>query len=182
MSPAVSATLADLLPEDVEGLGEQIREHLGKRAPAIGWSFVQTQATERLREALRKIDLWEQLAQAWVTIDRLRAYRDPAHAPAGETAVVPLGKHRLGFSAKPVLRLKVGELNLPELKLTYAARAAFDHATLSILDGALVAVAPGDCVFSLELKCGEKPVRPPWTIATIKPPPEVAFSPAWKIP
>jgi hypothetical protein len=182
MSMAISASLADLLPKEVDGLGDQLKEHIGKQGPAIGWSFVEGQAMEGLRTALKKVDLCEQLAQAWVTLGALRAYRDPNALPEGETAVLPLGKHQLGFGATPVLKLKIGQVSLPDLKFTYAVKAAFDRATLSVRDRALVAAAPGDCVITAVLSCGRFPVHAPWTISSFRLPPEMRFSPGWKIP
>ncbi|HEX7884404.1 MAG TPA: hypothetical protein VF474_00370 [Phenylobacterium sp.] len=182
MSMPINASLADFLPKEIDGLGEQMKEQLGKRGPSIGWSFIEGQAVEGLRSALKTVDVCEQLAQAWVTLGALRAYRDPDVLPAGETAVVPLGKHHLGFGATPVLKLKIGEVKLPDLKFTYAVKAAFDRATLSIRDHALVAAEPGDCAITTLLSCGKFPVHPPWTIATFQLPPQMQFSPGWKIP
>ena len=182
MSVAVNATLADLLPDDLEGLGKQIKEHLGKEGPAIGWSFVEDQALAGLRTALRKVDLCEQLAQAWVSIAAVRAYREPGKLAPGETAVVPLRKHQLSFTASPTLKLKIGEVQAPDLKLTYGVTAAFDRATLSVRDRALVAAEPGECAITATLSCGKTPLHAPWVISTLRLPGTLRFSPGWAIP
>lgn len=179
MSVGVTATLADLLPEHLDGMGKHLKAHLAERGPGFGWSFLQGQAIEGLRGSLKDVDLLGELAKAWVTLKVVRGYKETT---AGKTAVVPLGEHGLNFSATPVLKLKIAEVELPELKFTYTVRAAFDQATLSVRDGTLVAAAPGDCVFTLGLKCGEVDVRPPWTLAKVQLPSERSFDPGWKIP
>ena len=179
MSLAIAPTLSDLLPADLEGLGREIRTLVGKPGFAVGWRFVETQALAGLRATLQRVDLCEQLARAWATIGTLRGYKT---LPPGETAVVPLGEHELSLTATPVLRLRAGGVSLPDLKLTYRIAAAFDRATLSIRDGAVVAVAPGDGAFTAKLSCGDVPLHAPWTLAHFPLPPERAFVPGLELP
>jgi hypothetical protein len=179
MSLAIEPTLSDLLPESLEGLGKEIQTLAGKPGFAVGWRFVETQALAGLRSTLKHVDLCQELARAWVTIKTLHGYKA---LPAGETAVVPLGEHRLSLTAHPTLKLRIGGVNLPDLKLTYGVAAEFDRATLSIRDGALVAVAPGDGAFTAKLSCGEVPLHPPCTLAHFPLPAEREFAPGFKLP
>lgn len=182
MNLTPSSTLADLLPKDLDHLGQAVEEHLKKHGPAVGLPFMERKATEGLRAALDKIDLCEQLAQAWVGLAALRAYRDPARLAPGEIGFVALGKHRLSFAATPTLKVKLGEMPLPDLKFSYALSATFDRATLSVRDAALVGADPGGCDFSMELSCGKVPLHEPWTYARVDIPGDLSFSPGWKIP
>lgn len=182
MSEPARLTFSDLLPKEVEGLGAEIKKHVGEQSGAVAWPLVEDRALEGLRKALSGIDLCEQLAQAWVTVAALRAYRDPKHTAGGEAAVVPLGQHHLSLKASPALQLTFGGWKAPPLKLSYAVTAAFDNASLSIAEGALVAVAPGDCATTVILSCGAVPLHAPWTLAHLNLPGRLSFTPGWKIP
>lgn len=179
MSLAIDPTLSDLLPKSVEHLGKEIEAQVGKEGPAIGWPFVEKQVFSGLRSTLQGVDLLEQLAKAWVTLEALRAYKK---LPAGETAIVPLGEHKLSFTASPTLKVKIGQTELPDLKFTYEVEADFQRATLSIRDGALVAVAPGECAFNVVLSCGKVPLHAPWTLGHVPLPAEREFTPGWRLP
>jgi hypothetical protein len=179
MSEAVEPTLSDLLPDSLVGLGKEIQTLAGKQGFAVGFQFLEKQTLAGLRSTLQHLDLCEQLARAWVTIKTLHAYKA---LPPGETAVVPLGEHELHLTATPTLKLTIGGAPLPDLKLTYRIAAAFDHATLSVRDGAVVAVAPGDCAFMVKLSCGEVPLHKPWTLAHLPLPAEREFTPGVKLP
>ena len=178
MTLAVQPTLSDLLPENFENLGRQMREQLGKDKPGIGWSFVEKQCAQDLRGAFKKVDLCEQLAQAWVTLATLKRFRDQ---PPGETAVIQIPKHGLSFTASPTLKVKIGDIEAPDLKFTYAVKADLDHATLSICGGALMAIEPGDCAISAVLSCGKVPLHT-FKLAALKLPSEIRCAPPWKIP
>lgn len=179
MSLAIQASLSDLLPESLEGLGKEIQAHAGKQGFAIGLPLVERQVVEGLRATLKRVDLCEELARAWVTIKGLHAYKA---SPPGETAVVPLGKHELSLTAHPTLKLTLGGAPLPDLKFTYHIAAEFDRATLSIRDGAVVAVAPGEGDFTVKLSFGEVPLHAPWTLGHFPLPAEREFAPGFKIP
>ncbi|WP_372784726.1 hypothetical protein [Phenylobacterium sp.] len=182
MSETLSLTFADLLPKEIEGLGGQIKAHVGDQPGAIAWPLLEEQALQGLRTALGHIDLWEQLAQAWVTLAAVRDYRDPAKLPAGNTAILSLGKHHLTLKATPALQLTVGGWKAPPLKLGFAVTAALDSASLSLRDGRLVGAQPGDCATTATLTCGVVPLHEPWTVAALKLPGHLTFSPGWKIP
>lgn len=182
MSETLSATFADLLPSQIDGLGAQISAHVGDQPGAIAWRLVEDHAVEGLRTALAKIDLCEQLAQAWVTLSNVRACRDPAKVPRGNTAILSLGKHHLNLKATPALQLTVGGWKAPPLKLSYSVSVAMDSASLSVRDGELIGALPGDCATTASLSCGAVPLHDPWTIAQFKLPGRLTFSPGWAIP
>jgi hypothetical protein len=182
MSEALHPTLSDLIPKPIEGLGEQIRSHVGKSGPGFGWGMIESQASESLHKALHDFDLCEQIAHAWVTLKEVRACREASLSAPGQTTVIPLEKHELSLKATPTLHVKFEGASLPDLKLTYVVAAAFERATLSVCDGRLVAAAPGACVFTAALSCGKVPLHAPWTLTTLKLPGELTFSPGWAIP
>ncbi len=182
MSETLSVTFADLLPKEVEGLGDQIKAHVGDQPGAIAWPLLEDQALQGLRTALSHIDLWEQLAQAWVTLGVVRSYRDPDKVPRrqhGDPLARQASPDHEG-DARPAAHGR--RLEAPPLKLGYAVTAALDSASLSIRDGALVGAQPGDCATTVTLSCGVVPLHEPWTLAKLELPGHLTFSPGWKIP
>ena len=74
-------TLADMLPDDIEGLGDQIKAQIGEQKGAVPWSVVEGEAIGGLKSELGKFDLFGLLGQAWSKARELRGYRDPAAQP-----------------------------------------------------------------------------------------------------
>lgn len=182
MSQAYAATFRDLIPPQIDSLGDQIKSQMGAERGVVAWPLVESQAVEGLRRVLGQVDVCEQLARAWVTLKAVQAYRGPPEAPPGETIVVPLGEHELSLEASPTLQLTIAGIKAPPLRLTCAVALAFDSASLSVRDGALVAALPGDCAATVTLSCGKTPLHAPWTVAKVNLPGPLEFSPGWKIP
>ena len=103
---AEALTLADLLPDRLDGLADQAQEQLQKDAKAGGatlaWGYVAGQLGEALRSVLDKPAL-EMLAGAWSQAALLANYADPAKHPPGERSVVELGAHDVKQEFKPVV-------------------------------------------------------------------------------
>jgi len=182
MSQAYAASFGDLIPPQIEGLGEQIRGQIGAGGAGLAWPLVETEALGGLRRVLGQVDLGEQLARAWVTLKAIGDLRGQAQSAKGETVVVPLGPHELALEATPQLQLTIAGVKAPPLRLTYGVALAFDTASLSVRDGALVAALPGDCAATVTLSCGATPLHDPWTLAKVNLPGPLEFSPGWKIP
>jgi hypothetical protein len=183
MSDTTGLSMADLLPDPIEGLAEQLKAHVGEQAGgAIPWGLVEGQAVNGLKGELGKFGLFDQLAHAWASIGAVRAYRDPAKQPAGQTSIVPLGQHQAVMTAEPALSLVIAGVTLPPLRLGLVVTAIFESVHLSIRDGHLVAASPGKCALTAGLSCGSVPLHPPKEVTKVKLPGEFRFEPAWKIP
>ena len=178
-----SLTMADLLPDPIEGLADQLKAHAAEHGGgAVPWSLVEGQAMNGLKSELGNFSLFTQLAHAWASIGAVRAYRDPAKQPAGETSIVPLGQHQAVLTAEPALNLVIGGVTLPPLRLGFLVTAIFESVHLSIRDGHLVAASPGKCALTAGVSCGSVPLHPPKELTKVKLPGEFKFEPAWKIP
>ncbi|HLK26916.1 MAG TPA: hypothetical protein VKT30_19855 [Caulobacteraceae bacterium] len=178
-----SLTLSDLLPDPIEGLADQLKAHAAEHGGgAVPWGAVAGQAVSGLKGELGKFSLFEQFAQAWVGIAAIRAWRDPAKQPAGETSIVPLGQHSIAMTAEPALSLVVAGFALPPLKLGLNATATFESVHLSVRDAHLVAAALGKVALTSGLVCGSVPLHPPKPLTTVKLPGRIPFEPGWKIP
>ena len=178
-----SLTMADLLPDPIEGLADQLKAHAAEHAGgAVPWGLVEGQAVSGLKSELGNFGLFDQLAHAWASIGAVRAYRDPAKQPPGQTSIVPLGQHQAALTAEPALSLVIAGFALPPLRLGFVVTAIFESVHLSIRDAALVAASPGKCMLTAGLSCGSVALHPPKEITKVKLPGEFRFEPAWKIP
>jgi hypothetical protein len=182
MTDAVRPTLADFLPDEIEGLGDQIKAQIGEQKGAIAWPMVEGEAIKGLKSELGNFDLFGLLGQAWSKARELRGYRDPAAQPAGTTGIVPLGQHQAVMAAEPALHLTIAGWAMPPLKLGLVGTAIFESVHLSVRDGHVVAAAPGKCAFTTALSLGSTPLHTPKELAKLKLPGEIRFEPGWKIP
>jgi hypothetical protein len=184
MSDETSLTLAHLLPDPIEGLSEQLKTHAGEHGGgAVPWGLVEGDAVKGLQSELGKFGLFDMLAGAWVTIDAIRAFRDPAKAKAGETNIVPLGQHSVALTAEPALSLVIAGFTLPPLRLGLVATAIFESVHIHIKDTHLIAASPGKCTITAGLNCGSIPLRPAKELAKLELPGAFHFpEPGWKIP
>ncbi len=182
MSDPTGPTLADLLPDPIEGLADQIKAHIGEGKGAVAWPLVEGQAVAGLKSELTKFDIFSLLAQAWAKARELHGLRDPDGQPAGTVSIVPLGQHSTVLTAEPALTLTVAGWTPPPLKLGLVGTALFEAVHLSVQNGRLVAAAPGKCTFTAALSIGSIPLQKPRELADLKLPGELRFEPGWKIP
>ena len=182
MSDPARPTLADLLPEPIEGLSEQIKSHIGEQKGAIAWPLVEGQAVNGLKSELGKFDLFGLLGQAWSKARELRGLRVADPKAPGAISIVPLGQHSAVMTAEPALSLTIAGWTAPPLKLGLVGTALFESVHLSVKDGHLVAASPGKCNFTTALSIGSIPLHTPKELAHLKLPGELRFEPGWKIP
>jgi hypothetical protein len=182
MSDAVSLTLADLVPEPIEGLSDQIKSHVGEGRGAIAWPLVEGQAVSGLKGQLGQFNLFTLLGQAWAKARELRALRGPDAQPPGAVSIVPLGQHSAVMTAEPALTMTIAGWTAPPLKLGLVGTALFESVHLSVKDGHLVAASPGKCTFTSAFSIGSIPLHTPKELAHLTLPGELRFEPGWKIP
>jgi hypothetical protein len=148
--------VADLLPERL-ALGPAVEQAMRDDPEAGGlglaWDFIGERAEEALR-GLLDCDLIELLAQGWLKARALQDYADPAKHPPGETAIVHLAEHKFVHELHPVLEVAVSGCPPVPIRFTIALAASFRGLALSIADGHIQAVAPGDASVSAQLKYG----------------------------
>jgi hypothetical protein len=149
---------------------------------ALSFEPAQSEAVEGLKSELGNFNLFTQLAHAWASIGAVRAFRDPAKQPAGQTSIVPLGQHQAVLTAEPSLNLVIAGFALPPLRLGFLVTAIFESVHLSIREGRLHSASPGKCMLTAGLSCGSVPLHPPKELTHVKLPGEFHFQPPLKIP
>jgi len=175
-------TLADLIPDRIEGLGDKIKQAVGGSHGAVAWPVVESQAMSGLKSSLESFDIFSLLGQAWAKIREIRGYRDPDAQDAEEIGVVPIGKHETTLTAEPALHLTIAGWAAPPLKFGLVSHAVFESVHLSIKKAHVIAAAPGKVVFNTALSIGSIPLHTPKELGHLKLPGEIRFNPGWKIP
>jgi hypothetical protein len=175
-------TLADFLPDEIEGLGEQIKAHVAEAKGAVAWPVVESQAMSGLKSSLAGFDVFGLLGQAWAKVRELRALKEPGKQAPGEIGIVPVGQHQTTFTAEPALHLTIAGWAAPPLKFGLVTNAIFESVHLSVRDGHLVAAAPGKVAFTTALSLGSIPLHTPKELGHVKLPGQIKFEPGWRIP
>lgn len=125
----------------------------GAVAQAAGQAggFAASIAADQLNSVL-DTDLYELLALTWAKGQQLKEAASKSRLKPVDTIVETLGKHELTHTCYPTLTIFIGEVPLPEIKLTLELVAQFRSVSLSIANGLLLAIAPGQASAIVRLK------------------------------
>ena len=155
-------SLADLLPDRLDSLGDRARAALSEDKDVAGmklaWGYVGSQLQQALRSTL-DIPVMEALATGWSTAAELASYADPTRHPPGERSVIELGEHKLAQEFKPVIAVTIGSCPCLELDFTFAVSARFGGVKLAIADAHLVGGETGDAWASCQLSLHGLPLH-----------------------
>ena len=149
-----SIHVSNLLPEQIDQLADEVREHWsqsGGMAGRIAWQGAGETVLKKIRDRL-SFDPLAAFAKAWSELRDLRAYKDETKHPRDKSEPYELGPNRVTLDAYPQVILRVGPFRTPPLELMYTIEATFNTATLTILNGAISAIAFGACEVSGVLK------------------------------
>ena len=151
--PPKVCDLIEFSQEDIEhAINEQAKEESAvAQATAHIAGFAAGVAAGQLNTAL-DIDVFELLGKAWTKVKNVRDAAAKSRDTPGQAVIINLGSHDFTHSCQPVISVRVGTVPLPELKLTLELIAAFKSAQLSITDGKLVSIAPGEASATARLK------------------------------
>ncbi|MDL2353600.1 MAG: hypothetical protein QFC78_12235 [Pseudomonadota bacterium] len=89
-----------------QALGDKLAEE-GNKLARSDWGLFDDVILDKLREALRGLDLVGVLGQAWAAAKELRELGRET-ALDGSTAKLKLGQHPLGIDLHPVVTVKCG--------------------------------------------------------------------------
>lgn len=161
---AEAATLGDLLPASLSGVGERARQALSEN-PDVGgmklaWGYIGGQLQEALKSAL-DCPAMDALAGAWSTAALLAEYADREKHPPGERSVVELGKHDFSREFNPVIAVTIGSCPCMELQFTLAVTASFGGVKLAIADAHIVGGETGEAWASGQLSLQGVPLHEP---------------------
>ncbi|MGE5097913.1 MAG: hypothetical protein ACM3SO_22440 [Betaproteobacteria bacterium] len=128
----------------------QLAQRDGAAAPGVT-GFVAELAAEELNGTL-DVDAYDLLAGAWAKAKAVKDAAAKSRATPGKPTVVALGRHELKHTCNPVLALYMGDVPLPEIRLTLELVARFDSAELCLKDGRLASISPGSGSVAAKLK------------------------------
>ena len=135
------------------GAAESAKAEPGKAGPPTLTGFVAEAGAKRLNEVL-DTDVFELLADAWLTFKQVRDCADPATHPPGQDTIVKLHDVEIGSTNSPVLHATVGGVALPELRFTLALVASFKVVNLVVRDARIRALRPGGGAAIVKLSYG----------------------------
>jgi hypothetical protein len=150
--------LRDLIEFDQETMKPALEQHgadadkparLGHRVSG----FVSKAGADKLNAAM-DADVFEVLLKSVQKLQSLKEYTDVQKHPASETSVVTLGDTKFSTKYQPILGIAASGLKLPELRFTLEVELALKSMALSITDGIIRSIAPGEAHATARLKYG----------------------------
>jgi hypothetical protein len=128
------------------------------------------------------IDAFELIAKAWASARELHEYANTTDHPPGHVEIVHLGEHTLTTGVHPVLQITIAGHKLKPMRFSLILTARFQSAALSIRDGAIIAVAPGDGSATAVLKYHDLDLHKPLPLKTLHLPALKTFDPGLRLP
>jgi hypothetical protein len=177
---AEPVTLADLLPEKLDSVADQVRDRMCDDEQIGGMKLAWDYVGKELHKALKSVldrDLLEVLGKMWSEFSEISALADPAKHVPGERSVVTLGEHELKRELHPVIAVTVGPCPCVELKFLFSLAAHIGGVRLTIVDGHIVGGDLGELWASAQLSYEGVPLHPAQESAKVRVPGEVAFAP-----
>lgn len=178
-------TLAQLLHVDAQALRPAVARYaethaLGGTLSEAVLALVAEDVAAAAGEVL-KLDIFELVLKAWAAVHELEAYADPVKHPPGERAVVRWGACTLKAPQVIDVKLGVGAVELPVLRLTIDLAAEFTSLALTIEGGAILKIAPGTARASAGLRYGETELIAPRKTPELQAERGIEFSPGLRI-
>ena len=184
MSDDYPAKISDLLPDHLEAIEAGVEQHLRDEPGALirlSVGLVKNEAARQLQSVLH-VDAFELIAKAWASARELHGYTNVADHPPGHVEITHLGEHTLTTGVHPVLRITIAGHKLEPMRFSLILTAKFQSAALSIRDGAIIAVAPGDASATAVLKYRDIDLHKPLPLKTLHLPVLKTFDPGLHIP
>jgi len=152
----------DLLPERLDGLGEESKKKLRKDKSVSGmslaWDYIEAQVDDELRELL-DMDIFDLLGKAWAGAKRLSEYRDKAKHPPGVRELLKFGDFDLERELHPVIEVTIGDCPCAELNFTVKLAGHFSGLYLGIKDAHIIDGRTGKAWASAQLSCEDVPLH-----------------------
>ena len=164
MADSFALTLDELpsreeLEQTRQALGDKLAE-AGSELARTDWGLFDDVILDKLREALRGLDLIGLLGQAWAAAKELRELGGET-ALDGSTRKLKLGQHPLRIDLHPVITVKCGELELPELRFTLRIEGNVAWAVLVVSAGVLQSLEKASLSIDATLLYGEQVIKGP---------------------
>jgi hypothetical protein len=175
------ADLIDVQPDDVrQALDAAAHDEPGLATVQNVARFAASVGSEQLAKAL-DVDPFELIAGGWLKVQSVRDAAVRSLKTPGVPTLLTLGQHDVIAPAYPQLSIYCDGAPLATLKFTLELDARFKAVGLTIVDGRLQAVTPGDASALVRLKYKAIKLReqstPAWSL-----PGRIAFAGGLPIP
>ena len=155
----------DELPnhEELAGIRNALADKLaeeGNKLARTNWGLFDDVVLDKLRDALRGLDLIGLLGQAWAAAKELQEL-GRATALDGSTQQLKLGQHPLTVDLHPVVTVTCGEIDLPPLRFTLRIEGEIAWAVLVVTAGVLETLEKASLALTATLLYGEQAIKGP---------------------
>jgi hypothetical protein len=152
----------DLLPDRLDGLGEETKKKLCKdksvSAMSLAWDYIESQLDDELRDLL-DMDVFEVLGKAWAGAKRLSEYRDKTKHPPGIRELLKFGDFDFERELHPVIEVTIGDCPCVDLNFTVKLGGHFSGLYLGIKDAHIIDGRSGKAWASAQVSCEEVPLH-----------------------
>ena len=104
-------------------------------------------------DSVLNVELSTILAGAWLKTEMLRDYRDKSLANPTETMTVALSEHTIQSTHRPSIDILVNNTRVDGLALEIGVEMVFEGLALTIRNGRVMAIRPGNCTCSGRISC-----------------------------
>jgi hypothetical protein len=148
-------SVRELLPEDFDRLESivqsEISKEQGKFMSDKVWHLAASKVADAIRDRLN-FDVVDLLGRGWTVARELHEYKDPKKHPSNETSVLYLGEHKMKTECHPVVNLKIGSIQGPELRFTLEFVAKVKSGALAIKNAHITSFGSGLFDVAAQLK------------------------------
>lgn len=149
------------------GAAERAKDQPAGAGPPTLVGFVAEAGAKQLNGVL-DTDVFELLADAWLTFKQVRDCADATTHPAGQDTIVTLHDVEIASTNSPVLHSTVGGVALPELRFSLVLTAKFKTVQLVVRDARIRSLRPGSASAIVKLSYGSAKLAeratPEWTL------------------
>lgn len=160
--------LRDLIEMSEDDVQHAVSEHAAESGAGTLAGFAASVGADKLNKELDK-DFADRLAVGWTKVQAVREAAKRSLEQPDKAAEVTLGQHDMTATYYPVLTISVAKLPSKDLKFTLELVARFKSVKLSIENGRIRSVEPGEASAIARLKYKSVKLKEKST-------------PAWKLP
>lgn len=142
-----------------DAIAERLAEG-GNRLAQTQWGLFEDVILDKLRDALRGLDLVGLLGQAWAAAKELQELGRET-ALDGSTQKLKLGQHPLQVDLHPVVTVNCGGIDLPPLRFTLRIEGEIAWAVLVVSAGVLEALEKASLALTATLLFGTQVIKGP---------------------
>lgn len=130
-----------------------IKAVLDHGVPASQWAAAATQVIALLHKELSDLSIPMLLVRGWTKYEKFREYCDEEKHPAHERNVIPLFKHTLSSTHRPVVEVRINGVPAGRVNFEVKLSVTIESVSLVIINKRFMAARPGVVEAKGTVKC-----------------------------